>query len=181
MNRRTVLGIISGGIDSSLFIGSGAFSTTRVERKLNVEVVDDSQAYLRIDARSTGIAGRSSEVDLRDGGRVATFRIPGPEDDLVAGTDPGGVGLHSKYWFDGLATIQNQGTDQIVVYSQYDGDLSQIAIYDSSGDKTPLTSKTAGVELAPGDSFPMGLFIETADEEVKQYNESLAIIGKRVD
>lgn len=179
MKRRTVLGIISGGLASSLLVGSGAFSSTRAERKLMVEVVDDSEAYLRIDATSTGIAGRSSEVNLREGGRVATFRIPGPEDDLVAGTDPSGVGPHSKYWFDDLAIIQNQGTDSISVYSQYDGDLSQIAIYDSSGDQTPRTSKTAGVELSPGTSFPMGLYIETADEEIKEYSEKLGIIGKR--
>jgi hypothetical protein len=178
MKRRTVLGTISGGIASSLLVGSGAFSSTRAERELNVEVVDDSQAYLRIDARSTGIAGRSSEVNLRDGGRVATFRIPGPEDDLVAGTDPSGVGLHSEYWFDDLAIIQNQGTDSITVYSQYNGDFSQIAIYDSTVNNTPLTSKSVGVELSPGDSFNMGLYIETADETPKQYRESLAIIGE---
>lgn len=181
MKRRTVLGTISGGLASSLVIGSSAFSSTRAERELMVEVVDDSEAYLRIDATSTGIAGRSSEVNLREGGRVATFRIPGPEDDLVAGTDPGGVGLQSKYWFDDLAIIQNQGTATISVYSQYDGDLSQVAIYDSSGDKTPRTSKAAGVELPPGASFPMGLYIETADEEVKEYNENLGIIGKKSD
>lgn len=181
MKRRTVLGTISGGLASSLLIGSGAFSSTRAERELMVEVVDDSEAYLRIDATSTGIAGRSGEVNLREGGRVATFRIPGPEDDLVAGTDPNGVGLHSKYWFDDLAIIQNQGTNPVSVYSQYNGNLSQIAIYDSSGDKTPRTSKSEGVKLSPGASFLMGLYIETGDEEVKQYNESLAIIGKQTD
>lgn len=181
MNRRTVLGTIIAGSASSLAVGSGAFSSTRAERELNVEVVDDSEAYLRLDATSTGIAGRSSEVNLRDGGRVATFRIPGPEDDLVAGADPEGVGLHSKYWFGDLAIIQNQGTNNIAVYSQYDGELSQVAVYDSSGDKTPRTSKSTGVELAPGESFPMGLFIQTGDEEVRQYNESLAIVGKAID
>lgn len=177
MKRRTVLGTISGGIATSLLVGSGAFSSARAERELNVEVVDDSKAYLRIDARSTGIAGRSSEVDIGDGGRVATFRIPGPEDDLVAGTDPSGVGLHSKYWFDDLAIIQNQGTDSITVYSQYSGNFPQIAIYDSDNN-TPLTSKSVGVELSPGDSFVMGLYIETADEDIKEYTENLAIIGE---
>lgn len=179
MKRRTVLGTISGGLASSLLIGSGAFSSTRAERKLMVEVADDSEAYLRIDATSTGIAGRSSEVNLGEGGRVATFRIPGPEHDLVAGTDPSGVGPYSEYWFDDLAIIQNQGTNPISVYSQYDGDLSQMAIYDSSGDKTPRTSKAAGVELSPGASFTMGLYIETADEEVKEYNEKLDIVGEK--
>lgn len=181
MKRRTVLGAISGGIATSLFIGSSAFSSTRAERELNVEVVDDSQAYLRIDTRSTGIAGRSSEVDLRDSGRVATFRIPGPEDDLVAGTDPGGVGLHSEYWFDDLAVIENQGTNPIAVYSQYDGSLSQIAIYNSSGDNSPLISRTSGIKLPPGNSFQMGLYIETAKENTKQYRENLTIVGESVD
>lgn len=141
MNRRTVLGTTIGGLASSLLVGSGALSNTRAERQLTAEIVDDSEAYLRIDAEATGIAGRSSEVDLDQNGRVATFRIPGPEDDLIAGTNPSGVGPNSEYWFDEMAIIQNQGTNPIVVYSDYSGELVDIAIYDNENRSSLLKSE----------------------------------------
>lgn len=180
MKRRTVLGTISGVLGSSLAIGSGAFSSTRAERQLTAEVVDDSEAYLRIGTESTGIAGRSSKVDIGQGGRVAVFRIPGPEDDLVAGTDPSGVGLNSEYWFDNLATIQNQGKNRITVYSDYSGELEEIAIYKSGDQSTILRSKSTGVILDPGQSFTMGIYIQTTDEDTKEYNEKIGLIAKSV-
>lgn len=180
MNRRTVLGAIIGGATSSLLVGSGAFSSTRVERELMIEVVDDGEAYLRIDATSTGIAGRSSEVNLRDGGRVATFRIPGPEDDQVAGTDPSGIGNRSEYWFDNMAIIENQGTNPVVVYSDYDGKLDEIALYKSGERSTILQSKEDGIILDPGHSLTIGIYVKTVDEAVKEYNENISIIAKSV-
>ena len=179
MKRRRLLGATGGLLAGSLTVGTGAFSSTRAERSVTAKVVDDSQAYLRIDT-DVGIAGRSSDVNLGDGARVATFRIPGPEDDLVAGTDPSGIGNRSQYWFDNMAIIQNQGTNSVVVYSDYSGELDDIAIYKSGQQSAILQSEDTGIVLDPGDSFTMGLYIKTADEGEKEYNENIGIIAKAV-
>lgn len=181
MDRRHLLGSIVGLAGGSLTISTGAFSSTRAERTISTEVVDDSKAYLRIAPEETGIAGRSSEVNLGDGGKVAVFRIPGPEDDLVAETDPEGIGKNSEYWFNNMAVIQNKGTDPITVYSQYSGPLDQVAIFDSSNEDQICTSPTSGIKLDVGGSFRMGLYLSTGDQATGNYNEHLGIVGERFE
>lgn len=117
MNRRRLIGMAAGIFAGSTAIGTGAISSSRAERSITAEVTNDSEAYLSIDSENVGVAGRSSQVNLGNNGKVATFRIPGPEDDLIAGTDPNGVGLESEYWFEDMARIQNQGNNPISVYS----------------------------------------------------------------
>ena len=181
MKRRHLLGSIVSGAVGSLAVGTGAFSSTRAERTISTEVVDDSEAYLRIAPEETGISGRSSEVNLGDGGKVAVFRIPGPEDDLVAGTDPEGVGKNSEYWFDNMAVVQNQGTNPVTVYSQYHGTLDQIALFDSANEDTLCISPETGVKLGVGDSFTMGLYLKTGDQSIGSYNEHIGIVGERFE
>lgn len=178
MKRRHLLGAVTSTIGAPLALGTGAFSSTRAERSVKAEVVDDSEAYLQIDAEATGIAGRSSEVDVGKRGDVAAFRIPGPEDDLVGGTDPGGVGVNSEYWFGNMAVIRNQGTQQISVYSEYSGSLEQVAIFDTTDQSTLLTSKSSGRKLSPGESFTMGIYLKIGDQSVGEYDEKIGIVGE---
>lgn len=179
MNRRRLIGMAAGVFAGSTAIGTGAISSSRAERSITAEVANDSEAYLSIDSENVGVAGRSSQVNLGNNGKVATFRIPGPEDDLIAGTDPNGVGLESEYWFENMARIQNQGHKPISVYSDCSGDLDQIAIFDINNNSRLLTSHSDGRSLDVGESFIFGIYIETGDQPIAKYNENLAIIGEQ--
>jgi len=181
MKRRNLLGTIAGAAGVSLALGTGAFSSTRAERTISAEVANDSEAYLEIDAEAVGIAGRSSQVNIGYNGEVTVFRIPGPEDDLVGGTDPAGVGENSEYWFANMAVIRNQGNQPITVYSHYSGELDQIAIFDSNDTNDPpavLRSRANGRKLNVGESFTMGIYIKTGDQNTGSYDEEFGIIAE---
>lgn len=180
MKRRQLIVLAAGAIGSSLTIGSGAFSSSRAERSVTAKVADDDEAYLRIDTQPVGIAGRSNQVNLGDDGRIATFRIPGPEEDLVEGTDPSGVGTESEYWFESMAVIQNQGNQPVTVYSEYDGNIDKISIFSGENNKSLLTSPESGKELNVGESFTMGIYIKTGEGESTEYTESIGISAQAV-
>lgn len=175
MKRRQLIVLAAGAIGSSLTMGTGAFSSSRAERSITAKVVDDDEAYLQIDTQSVGIAGRSSQVNLGDDGRVATFRIPGPEEGLVEGTDPSGVGTESEYWFENMAVIQNQGNQPISVYSEYEGKIENISIFAGGRHNSLLTSPQSGQELNVGESFNMGIYIKTGEGTPTEYSESIGI------
>lgn len=181
MKRRTVLGLAASAIGGTLAAGSGAFTSAEADRSVTVEIADDLEAFLVIDPEAVDTAGRSSLVSLDpdiDEPYQASFRIPGPEDDLIGGTDPDGIGKDSRYKFDSMAVIRNQGTQEINVYSEHTGDLDNIAIFDIEDPETLLTSPENAVTLDVGDEFQMGLHFEIGDQDTGEYNETVTIIGE---
>jgi len=181
MKRRAfVFGLGTTAAASATVLGSGAFTSVSADRSITVEVADDDTALLVIDAEAEGVAGRSSLVNLGSGNKQAVFRIPGPEEDQIAGTDPEGIGKDSKYRFSNLAVLRNQGTQPVTVYSEYDGTLEQISIFDSGDPDTLLTSQSNGVTLGTGQSFNMGLYLESGDQGLGEYDETLTVVAERV-
>lgn len=183
MKRRNVLGLVSGMLGGSLLVGSAAFSTARADRDILVDVVTDERAYLALNALPTEnqdeeVLGRSSNP-----GRETRFRFPGTYEELDDLTRGDGLGTNSKYYFDRLVEVRNQGTNRIVVYTEFSGQLEQVALYDSDDDgRNLLTSENDGVVLAPGENFDAGVFINTSDiNPGTTVEDTLTIVGKPID
>ena len=184
MKRRTILGAVASATAGSLVVGSGAFTTTEAGRTVTAEVAGDDEAFLVIDAEAVDTAGRSSLVSLDpdiDDPYQATFRIPGPEEDLIGETDPEGIGQNSTYNFGSMAIIQNQGTQPVNVYSDHEGALESISILDMDNPGVPLDSSENAVTLETGEAFTMGLRLESGDQAPDEYNETVTIIGEAED
>lgn len=180
MKRRTIFGLTASALAGSFAVGSGAFTSVEAERTVTAEVAGDDDAFLVIDAEAVDTAGRSSLVSLDpdiDSPYQAAFRLPGPEEDLIGGTDPDGIGQDSIYKFGSMAVIRNQGTQPVNVYSEHDGDLEDVSIFDVEDPDTPLTSPDDSVLLDTGEEFTMGLRIESGDQALGEYNEVISIIG----
>lgn len=181
MKRRTILGVAASGIAGSLAVGSGAFTTVEADRTVTAEVAGDDDAFLVIDAEAVDTAGRSSLVSMDtdiDDPYQATFRIPGPEEDLIGDTDPEGIGQNSVYKFGSMAVIRNQGTQSVDVYSDHEGALGNISIFDTEDPDTSLDSSENAMTLGTGEEFTMGLRLESGEQDPAEYNETVTIISE---
>lgn len=157
MNRRRLLKSaipLAGGLATT--IGSGAFSSVQAERSVEVAVVDDDQAYLRLEAKdSTGsVRAEDSTGQLR-------FFIPG----LNSQADGTGVAPNSVHIFDPLVRVENLGDDPVELFSETPSSIpdqfDRISLT-VSGD--PVDSEADAVELSTGGSISCGLLIETAPD-----------------
>ena len=181
MKRRTILGVL-GALSSSsaLALGSGAFGFVRAERGLAVEVTHDDAAYLKL--RSRGSGGRATRDKTPE---QVKFNFPGVFED-----SPGdGIGTNSIYEFDrdagegpdgteGLREIQNQGSNDVIVYSEHEttSDLN-IELYDvTDPNKTAL--RDVQPELEPTERIVVGFRIESFDVGSDTYEETLTIVAE---
>lgn len=184
MKRRTILGAFGLlGSGSALTIGSGAFSYVRTDRELTVETAHDNDAYLGL--RQLGSGTRSYEDGTPE--KVA-FSFPGLLERI---DDPDrGLGTNSVYEFvydaneddtPGLLRITNQGTNDVVVYTEHDTE-SELVIetFDvTDPDRTALRDDPAA--LSPGEEVDVGFRIETFDAQPDTYDETLTIVGEVLD
>jgi len=153
MNRRRFLQLSGGAVGlGSLATGTGAFTSVNAERKINIAVADDEDAYLSLNAVSP--KGRSFEFN--DPEQVA-FEIPGNFEN----TQANGLGQQSTYEFDDLVEIRNQGDDEVVIWSSSSPTetIDQVLLTASKG---ILDSKNNGKVLSPGDGFIAGLLIDVS-------------------
>ncbi|SFB79068.1 Protein of unknown function [Halobiforma haloterrestris] len=182
MKRRHILGLATGTLSGSLLVGSGAFNTARVDRNISVDVVTDERAYLALNALPTenesgDVLGRSTNP-----GRKTRFQFPGTYEELDDLTRGEGLGSNSRYYFDRLVEVRNQGTNNIVVYTEYEGMLDFVAFYDTDDDRRLLTDKSTGIELAPGEDFDAGVVIDTSGTESgTTVDETVTIVGRAID
>jgi len=171
MKRRKILGITAGAIAGSTLMGSGAFNTTRTDRDLDIEIVKDQLAYLSL-SETPDDQGRSYEV----GGQVF-IEIPGIHEE----TDAEGVGVDSRYWFDGILLITNQGTEKIEVETEIQMDDGLVvSLYDSDDpDRIPLAEES--LVLSVGEGITAGLFVDTFGATIGSYSGVLSVIGEAVE
>ncbi|ADD04908.1 uncharacterized protein Nmag_1329 [Natrialba magadii ATCC 43099] len=181
MKRRNFLGLVTGAASGSLVVSSGAFNTSRVDREISVDIETDERAYLGLNALPT----ENEEGDVlersRNPGYRTKFSFPGAsEGDVIRGD---GLGTNSEYYFDRLVEVRNQGTDPVVVYSEFSGELGDIALYDSDHDeRSLLTNKDRGIELEPGEDFDAGVFIDSADVDPgTTVEDTLTIVGNATE
>lgn len=180
MKRRQLLAglgtAIAGG---SLALGTGAFTSVEATRSVNVSVANEDTAYLAIsptdDENATFVTQDSSAnnelaVDIND--------ATGTQD------DGDGVGLDSVYEFDSVFQVQNQGTQEVDVsigtLSDDDFDPSAsgltVAFYDGEDASTSLDPSTGSpVILGTGESADIGLKVETAEPDLKDFDADATV------
>ncbi|MDG5759179.1 DUF1102 domain-containing protein [Natronococcus sp. A-GB1] len=148
--RKFLIGAGSTAIGASALVGSGAFGFVRAERDLTVDVVDDSDAYLRL------VANSAYADD--EGGQLAL--------DFAGGfDDQNGDGLNDNAdsRFDDVFRIENQGTnDARISFHDEEGETG----YDSPGAVWYYTEGEGG--QAPGDG-------EITDNPVIGSGETLSV------
>ena len=191
MKRRTLLaGVGSLAAASSTILGSGAFTTVSADRTVNVEVADDNQSLLALHERGESRyveGGRSNK-----GGDTVSFSFPGVGRRI---DNPSlGLGVDSVYEFtqdsgeagnqnpeQGLARIQNQGTQPVEVHSVHKTDSPlEIELFDvTDSDWTALRDDP--VELTVGAEVYIGVRLRTHGGSTGDFDETLTIIADQPD
>lgn len=186
--RRFIVGLGGLAAGSSLTLGTGAFTSTSAERRLEVSTEGDNDALLKL--KELGSGWRSVE----DGGDPQKVEFSFPEgaewrDDLGLGTD-------SVYEFDrdvdesdddddgpteGLLRIENQGTQTVAVHSEHETDSElEIELYDViDDDETALRDDPA--ELGVGEHVDVGFRIRTFGADTGTFDETLTIVAEATD
>lgn len=178
--RKFVLGLGAATFGGATTIGSGAFTSTQAERSITVGVVQDSDAFLKLDAE--GSVNRSSAGD------VVEMDFPGIQETDLNPQDPDGVNANAVTRFssepdeddsDGLLRITNQGTQSVDIYSAQDPEPGEpvIDLFDVTSGSL-LTEESPYSNLSVGDELKVGVQIDTTDVSTGDYDLVLAIIGK---
>jgi hypothetical protein len=178
MKRRRLLqsvGLLASG--SAFTMGSGAFTSVSAKRSVEIAVVDDEDAYLAINPSSGTNYGRAAEFG---DGQVA-FSIPGFNEDTPGDTRGDGLGPNSVYTFGELVTIKNQGDDTVEVWSKPNDlvpAIDHLALVESAANGAVLDEQSKAVELAPGEQFEAGLFVDTGSN-LGDFTVSLSILAEQ--
>lgn len=174
--RRLLIGLGSLCVGGGTAVGSGAFTSTRARRKVNIEVADDEDAYLGMNAIS-GL-GRTAEFDNPE---KIVFSIPGIEEDTPGDTIGQGLGPNSKYTFSDLVEITNHGDDSVTVWSKpgrLNPGIDYLSLVNNSKDAGLIDEKEKGVLLSPGEEFIAGLFIDTGND-IGAFDVSITIMAEQ--
>ncbi|WP_137284858.1 hypothetical protein [Halorussus salinisoli] len=182
--RRFIVGLGGLAAGAGVTLGTGAFTSTSANRRLEVQTADDNEALLAL--TQLGDGKRSIEDDTPE---KVEFSLPGLEERL---DDPDlGLGTDSVYEFDrdadeseqsepveGLLRIENRGTQPVEVYSEHETDSElEVELYDvDDPDETALRDDPA--TLGVGDSVDVGFRVRTFGASVDTFDETLTIVAE---
>lgn len=194
MKRRKFLAGASGvGLGGSGLIGSGAFSAVESQRQVTIQLAEDTDAYLGLDA--CGTINGDNFVGT-DGQGHLTVDISEHSDAADAGRDVSepaeGVNSDSLTAFDNVFRICNQGKEDACVWidaevaegllEDNDTSLPTLDFYvlDSDGDPRSILGEENSVKLPVGECFCVGIrvysrFLSAGDQIVE--DEEIRIIA----
>lgn len=138
MERRHFVAGLGAIIGGSGILGTGAFTNVTADRNASVAVANEDQAFLRI-VPAPGVNGNFATQGSEADGEVIGLDF---NDATGTGGPSEGVGQDSRYEFDDVFRIENQGTQ--TVYVDIDP-LTGVPIPDGSG--TGSTAGEADVEF----------------------------------
>lgn len=178
--RKFMIGVGVLATGSSAAVGTGAFTSVEANRDIAVDVVDDADAFLGLEAAESDNAD-AFVVD--DGGTIGID---------VSETDAGGEGVNggAATALDDLFVVTNQGTSDVLAiirddtpttansafYAQIDGD--RVLFQDgnrSSGTFLDSTLRTV-LKIPVGKSVTVGLEQDEPNTG-KGYEESFAVVA----
>ena len=151
--RKFVIGAGALATGSAAAIGTGAFTSVEADRQVEVNVVDDADAYLGLSA----LDEPNSEYVDESGDTVAID---------ITDTDAGGQGLNPNATtvIEDLLEVTNQGTnDGVGVWVEVDlGDIGdgEFEVYDQD---TETDLEEEAVPIDTGEPLTIGVEIESAD------------------
>lgn len=153
MKRRTLLGSLGAGaaVGGTAF-ATGAFTSVEATRTARVDVVGDDAALLAMEAADGPNGAYAEQGD--DGELGLDF----------TGTDTGdGLGPNSRYVFDDVFVVTNQGTQSVTLTTAVDGveDASGVESFDLYDSESGEALDESGVELGVGETVSVGVEIRT--------------------
>jgi hypothetical protein len=126
--RKFIAAIGSVAAGAAAVTGTGAFTSVTAERSIEVNVADDSAAFLRVVAGDTPNA--DEYVDTSDGTISLDFTSAG------AAT---GANQNATTVFDDLLNIENQGTQPVIVGHRQDFAPQEGALYHEDYEDSTIT------------------------------------------
>jgi len=159
MKRRTLLGSAAMTLGGASVIGTGAFTSVRAERSISVDVVGDSEAFLKLvpcpdnegssDLRSSDFIRTDDTISIDLTSKIANDRDDISGDGITAG---------SLWRFPNAFKIVNQGTQPVCVDIRLvdsDGNYPKIDVNDSG---TIDVGSDTGVKRTYEDGDPAVVF-----------------------
>lgn len=164
VKRRQVLFGLGAAAASGFAVSTGAFTSTEMERTVDVTVAEEVEAYLGLDPNSggpndsfadTGASGEGNQIQL--------------DFNSLSGQGEGdGVNENADFTFDNVFHVNNQGTQEVeVTITTLDSgdfnDADMVVEFYADGDpEDPIDED--GVDIGAGDTAEIGVSIETGDD-----------------
>ena len=193
--RKFIIGTGALAAGGAAAAGSGAFSSVEAERSVSVEVADDNDAYL-------GLEAERDDIISDDGGEEQLTINLGSQE-----TDEGGEGFNDDAIteIEGVFQITNQGTQ--TVGAGFVGDKTYEEGHPREGERQPVRNRNmtaekevipgvtfevqdagqwdgvdnAGAELGPGDSTLVDVTVNTLDYDPEDVEDGSVLIGAYVE
>lgn len=162
------MGLAGASVGSGLLVSTGAFSSAQSERKVNLEVSKDPDAFLGLEQRMDGERSRIGDGKLR-------IRIPGISESMNGeGLNPNAITEFPNSGF----VVTNKGSQPVGIYAHQKsttGPLVEVFRHDDSS--RDAIDKENPHELDVGSELVVGLRIDTHGVEPREepYEESLLI------
>lgn len=173
MRRRHFIAGLGALVGGGGILGTGAFTSTTADRNATVAVANEDQAYLSLTPSPTQNGNFATQATATDGKKLGL-----DFNDATGTGNPGeGVGQDSRYEFDDVFRVKNQGTQTVFVDVDPltgipipGGGEADAEFYvpDGSGGRTLIQG---GAEQSPGNVLEVGtgtergvgVFITTTD------------------
>ena len=162
MNRRRLLvGLTGITVGASTLIGSGAFTSVEADREITVEVADDPDAFLGLDA--CGVPSETPNdkyVSIEDSLLTITLSSKSP---TAAGGE--GVNADARTAANNVFQVENRGTNSIEFFFQFDAATTEdgepaVQIY-NDGNPDWVIDENSTTNIRPGDAQCVGIEVNT--------------------
>jgi len=148
--RKFVVGLGSLAAGGAAALGTGAFTSVTATRNVDVEVANDSDAYLGL----SGVDGDNKEY-ITDNGSSGTLSIDLDGDQSVPGNGEG-VNPNALTEIDHLFKIKNQGTQTVDVSLSKTGANSGLIEFYATDDSSESDPYSNGTQIDGSDSVSLG-------------------------
>lgn len=115
--RKFVIGLGALATGSAAAVGTGAFSSVEATRTMNVQIADDSDAYLQFETDLGDAPDNNYEyAEINDDGELEIE---------FAENDAGGLGVNPNAvtLFEDVFAIKNRGTEPMEISVEFGGDV----------------------------------------------------------
>ena len=156
--RKFVIGMGSIAAGSAAAVGTGAFTSVSADRGVTVEVDDDNDAYLGLEAERDDI--------ISDDGDDGQLTLDLGSQTTNEGTDYEGEGFNKEAIteVDGVFRITNQGTDTVDLEIENDVDGLETTLQDPN-------------DRGPGDSTLVDIVVDTKDHSPQEAEDGTVTIS----
>lgn len=165
------MGALAAGGAASL--GTGAFSSVEAERKLTVQIADDSDAYLQFNTDLGNAPDNNYEyAEINDDGELEIE---------FAENDAGGLGVNPNAVtvFDDVFAIRNRGTEDVKVWVEFHGDVAEyikLNMYyvgddaEEDGFVGAENAESRSWNTGVGEQMRTGILVDTTDTSSEKEN-----------